>query len=121
VRQGAIRVHVVSPGVVEVVYAGYVSATLLEEKAHEFYATLRRSPATHWIADATGLQGFDPKVNLLGAPWVDAFKSQGGRLLILVSTSPSVRMAGSTLSFAAGVPIKSAANSAEAMALLPPR
>jgi len=115
------RVHMVSPGVVEVVFAGYIAAQLLDDKAHEFYALLRRSPATHFIADATGLQGFEPKVTLLAAQWLDAFKSQGGRLFIVVSANPSVRMVASTLSFAAGVPIKTAASSAEAMTLLPSR
>lgn len=113
--------HVVSPGVIEVVYAGYIATSLVEEKAHEFYATLRRAPAKHWIGDATGLQGFDPRTTLLAAPWMDAFKAQGGQLFIIVSTSSSVRMVASTVSFAAGVPIKTAATSAEAMALLPSR
>jgi hypothetical protein len=120
-RQGAIRVHVLQPRVVEAIYMGYLTAQRVEEGSIQFYALLRRAPATHWVIDATALLGFEAKIPMLATAWVEAFKAQGGQLILIVSASSAVRMVATTAGFAAGLPLRVVATHAEAMAFLPAR
>jgi hypothetical protein len=118
-RSGTLRVHVVQPGVIGTVYAGYISTALAEGMLPEFIKTLDRHPATHWILDSLRVTGFDSKIALNANPWVEAFKAHGGQMMITIATSAAVRLVVSSLGFAVGVSSKAVETFQQAKELLP--
>jgi hypothetical protein len=120
-RQGRITLHAIQPGVLEGVYIGYLTARLADERLPEFQAALSRSKATHWIINTIEMNGFETRALATAKPWFEAFKAQGGRLLIVVTESAPVRMAVSALVFTMGVPLQVVSTRKEALSLLPAR
>lgn len=87
---------------------GHISHQLPHDNVRQFRDAVHACKGTPtWIIDCSGLTGFDPASVTAGAKWFEAFKSAGGRDVILVGRAHSARMVASTIAFGIGLRVQS--------------
>jgi hypothetical protein len=116
--EGEIRVQVLRAGVIESLYTGYVSLRVADEALSRFRSVLKGSLATIWVVDTLGMQGFDPSIARASGAWVELFKAQGGRSIIIVSRCSTMKMFISTMAFVTGVPMRVVSTREEMLSMI---
>lgn len=104
----------IAPEVVLLLARGRVSRQAMESVFPTFKAILARMRRPGWIIDTYDLNDFEPGAVGIGTEYFNLFKASGGQKVIFVSGLATARMAATTISFAARVPLETCETLAEA-------
>ena len=104
----------IAPQVVLLVAHGRVTRHAMESTLPTFKTILARMRRPGWIVDTSGLADFEPGAVGIGTDFFKAFKASGGEKVIFVSGLATARMAATTISFAARVPLETCQTLADA-------
>ncbi|MFZ5896668.1 MAG: hypothetical protein ACOY0T_36770 [Myxococcota bacterium] len=104
----------IAPQVVLLVARGRVTRHSMEAQLPVFQNILSRMRRPGWIIDTSDLCDFEPSAVGIGTEWFKAFKAAGGEKVIFVSGLATARMAATTISFAARMPLETSLTLAQA-------
>lgn len=104
----------IAPRVVILIARGRVTRRGMESTLPMFKTILARMRQPGWIIDTSELADFEPGAVGIGTEYFKLFKESGGEKVIFVSGLATARMAATTISFAARMPLESCETLAEA-------
>lgn len=106
VDRGSFDVTWREPATVQTVYAGHLSAALLERGTA---AAFDLAVGRHWrygLLDCSLVTGFDPDVRGAAAGLIQTFRADGGRAAAIVVRNGGLRMLATAIAFGTGLPIR---------------
>lgn len=93
------------PDALESIFTGHVTPEVAESGRKAAYDLLGDRSIRYWTIDVSAISGFDPAVRSVGFAWMKAFRARGGVRMFIVTEQSFVRMMGSALAFATGMPV----------------
>jgi hypothetical protein len=89
----------------ETVFTGYVTLDVAQSGYVAAFALLGDRAVHYWTIDVSAITGFEASIRSAGFRWMKDFRSRGGQRMFVVTASSAVRMMGSALAFATGMPV----------------
>ena len=108
----------IQPGVVKIRFADHPTGAIVEDTLRRLEIFVGAEKLRGCFLDAGGVSAFDSSVRGPGRELLTALRARGVERAVCLTVSPLIRMIGSTLSFASGLPVLFVATEAEAMAKL---
>jgi hypothetical protein len=96
----------IAPRIVQTTLSGHATLKLSEKNLPEFRRIVEGMERPIWVSDSSLLTGYDPASVRYGRLWFEAFKSSGGRDLIVVANWSIAIMAGRAMGLGFGVRIE---------------
>ena len=102
---GTCKSQWVDPDHVETEFGGYVTLAVAELGREEAFALVGDRAVRSSMVDVSAIAGYEAAVRKAGFAWMKAFRSRGGERMYVVTSMGVVRMMGSALAFATGMPV----------------
>jgi len=102
---GTCETRRIEPDAMESHFAGHITADVAEKGRKAAYELLGDRVVRFWTIDLSRIDGFEAAVRNAGFAWMKEFRARGGKRMFIVSDNAMVRMMGSALAFATGMPV----------------
>lgn len=116
--EGTVTTKRLEGRIIETVYIGKMSPQMLDEVHDDLARFLQDIKKMDWLIDASRATSMVRSPRDTTSRVVDMFRVQGGNRIAAVVPSGPLRMMASAMSFAFGLPVRTFATRAEALAYL---